>query len=152
MGIDKIAVIGVGIMGSGIALACARGGHDVSIWDIQEEATQKALANIRSNLDTLVETNIVDKEKSESVLKRITPTQEMSQAVRDAQMVFEVVPEQIDLKKRVLKKLDVACRDDAILASNTSTFKIEALASATREAGQSDWHALDEPSLPSTVG
>jgi 3-hydroxybutyryl-CoA dehydrogenase len=132
MSIDKIAVIGVGIMGTGIALACAKGERDVSIWDVQEEAAKKGLMNIRSALDTLVGSNIVDEQKSESVLNRITLTQEMSQAVEDAQIVFEVVPEQIDLKKRVLRKLDVACRDNTIVASNTSTFKIAVLASATR--------------------
>lgn len=129
-------MIGAGIMGSGIALACAKGGHDVSIWDVEEKATQNALANIRSALGTLVETNIVPEQKSESVLKRIAPFQEMREAVRDAELVFEVVPEQIELKRRVLRKLDAACRSDTILASNTSTFKIGVLASATKRPGK----------------
>ena len=132
MRIGKVGVVGVGIMGSGIALACAKGGHDVNIWDIQEGATKKALANIRSAFDTLVETNIVTKENADSSLERITPTEQMAQAVGDTQLVFEVVPERIDLKKQVLKKLDAACQDQTILASNTSTFEIGVLASATK--------------------
>ena len=61
MSINKVAVIGAGIMGSGIALACAKGGHEVRIWDIDESATKKALAKIELVLETLVETNIVTK-------------------------------------------------------------------------------------------
>ena len=132
MSLNKIAVIGVGIMGSGIALACAKGGCPVSVWDVEEEAAKRGLANIRSVLDTLVESKILTEEESESVLRRITLTPDMGQAVKDAHIVFEVVPENIALKKQVLKKLDVACRNDAILASNTSTFKIRVLASSTK--------------------
>jgi len=128
----KIAVIGVGIMGSGIALTCAKGGREVSIWDIDQSVIKKAPANIRSALDTLVDTNTVSKEDADLTFQRITPTDQMDQAVRDAQIVFEVVPEKIELKRRVFKKLDILCGKDTILASNTSTFRITVLASATK--------------------
>jgi len=128
----KIAVIGVGIMGSGIALTCAKGGREVSIWDIDQSVIKKATANIRSALDTLVDTNTVSKEDADLTFQRITPTDQMDQAVRDAQIVFEVVPEKIELKRRVFKKLDILCGKDTILASNTSTFRITVLASATK--------------------
>ena len=119
-------------MGSGIALTCAKGGREVSIWDIDQSVIKKATANIRSALDTLVDTNTVSKEDADLTFQRITPTDQMDQAVRDAQIVFEVVPEKIELKRRVFKKLDILCGKDTILASNTSTFRITVLASATK--------------------
>ena len=131
MNINKVAVIGAGIMGSGIALACAKGGHEVRIWDIDESATKKALAKIESVLETLVETNVVTKENADVSLGHIAPSYQLAEAVRDVQLVFEAVPERIDLKKRVFEELDSACQDDAILASNTSAFRINVLASAT---------------------
>jgi 3-hydroxybutyryl-CoA dehydrogenase len=131
MNIDKVAVIGAGIMGSGIALSCAKGGHEVRIWDIEESATKKALAKIESALETLVDTNVVTKENADVSLGRLAPSYQLAEAVRDAQLVFEAVPERIDLKKRVFEELDSACQDDTILASNTSAFRINVLASAT---------------------
>jgi len=125
-------VIGVGIMGSGIALACAKGGHDVSIWDVDPAAIRRSMTNIKSTLDTLVDTGTVSKEDADLSLRRVTSTEQMAQAVRGAQLVFEVVPEKVSLKKAVLKKLDSLCQGDTILASNTSTFRIGVLASATK--------------------
>jgi len=119
-------------MGSGIALAFAKGGCDVSIWDVDQGATKKAMSNIGSALDTLVETNTISKENADLSLNRITPTDQMVQAVRESDMVFEVVPEKIELKRSIFKKLDSLCNKDTILASNTSTFKIRVLASATK--------------------
>lgn len=134
MDIDKVAVVGVGIMGSGIALACAKGGHEVKVWDIENSATMNALGKMKLTLETLVETNSVTKEDADLTLGRIASSDQLDGAVRDAQLVFEVVPERIDVKKQVLRKLDSACQDDTILASNTSTFKINELASATKKA------------------
>jgi 3-hydroxybutyryl-CoA dehydrogenase len=133
MNVDKIAVIGVGIMGSGIALACAKGDLEVKIWDIQKDVTKQALSRITSALDTLSDAGILSKEDRNSCLQRITPTQQINQAVEGAKIVFEVVPERIELKKQVFKKLDTICQNDTILASNTSTFKIAVLASATKK-------------------
>jgi len=135
LSVRKVTVIGVGIMGSGIALACAKGGCDVSVWDVDPSTVKRASATIRSALNTLIDTNTISKKKADSSLKRITPTSEMSRAVEDAQLVFEAVPEILSLKRRILKELGSLCRS-AILASNTSTFKISALTSATRRPSQ----------------
>jgi 3-hydroxybutyryl-CoA dehydrogenase len=132
LGFHKIAVIGVGIMGSGIALACAKGGYSVDMWDIDRAVIGKAMTNISSTVDTLVDAKTLSRENANECLGRITSTEQMAKAVRDADLVFEVVPENIALKKNVLKKLDVFCQVSTILASNTSTFKISALASATK--------------------
>ena len=133
MDAHRIAVIGVGQMGSGIALACAKGDVEVSVWDIEEDVTKQALSRITSTLDTLVESGILSKEDANSRLRRIAPVQQIDQAAENAEIVFEAIPERIQLKKQVFKKLDTICQNDAILASNTSTFKIAAIASATRK-------------------
>jgi 3-hydroxybutyryl-CoA dehydrogenase len=136
MMISRVAVIGVGIMGSGIALACAKGGHEVRVWDIKEEATKQALSSIRSALDTLADSGILSKEEANACLQRITPNQQIKQAVENAGIVFEAVPENLQLKKQIFKKLDTMSHYDTILASNTSTFKIAMLASATKRPGR----------------
>jgi len=119
-------------MGSGIALACAKGGHTVKLWDIQKEAINQALSTLSSALDTLIASNILTKEEASSCLEHIRPEEQVSQAVRNAEIIFEAVPERIQLKREVFKKLDAMCGNQTILASNTSTFKISALASATK--------------------
>jgi 3-hydroxybutyryl-CoA dehydrogenase len=136
MKMPDIAVVGTGIMGSGIALACARGGCTVKLWDIQQKAMAQALSNISSALDTLVASNVLTKDDASSSLARISQERQMSQAVKIADIVFEAVPERIQLKKQVFKKLDAMCDEHAILASNTSTFKIRAIASATKNPGR----------------
>lgn len=127
-------MIGVGIMGSGIALACAKGGYEVSVWDIDKGAVGKSMSNVRSALNTLVDAGTVSRGDADLTLSRIASTEQMGRAVRDAQLVFEAVPERIDLKKSVFKKLDSLCQTNTVLASNTSTFKISALASATKRS------------------
>lgn len=119
-------------MGSGIALACAKGGSHVKVWDIQDEATALALIKVRSALDTLVESNLMTENDAESSLQCITVTNQMVEAVKDAELIFEVIPENLALKKRIFRKLDSICGHEVILASNTSTFKIATLASATK--------------------
>jgi len=119
-------------MGSGIALECAKGGREVSIWDIDQDVIKKATDSIRSALDTLVDTNTITKKDADLSFQRITPTHKMDQAVQGAQIVFEVVPEKLELKRSIFRKLDSLCDKDTILASNTSTFKIGVLASATK--------------------
>jgi 3-hydroxybutyryl-CoA dehydrogenase len=123
-------------MGSGIALACAKGGCDVSIWDVEQGAVKKARITIESALNTLVDTNTMSKENADSSLKRITSNSDMDQAVKDAELVFEAIPEKLSLKREMFRKLDSECESDVILASNTSTFKISVLASATRRRGR----------------
>ena len=128
----KVAVIGAGIMGSGIALACSKGGFEVKIWDSDALATRKALSTIRSTLDRLVSSDLLSVKDSTLSFERIASAHQMSQAVENAKVIFEAVPENIDLKKQVFKKLNAMCGNEAILASNTSSFKIAHIATGTK--------------------
>jgi 3-hydroxybutyryl-CoA dehydrogenase len=80
---SEVAVVGTGIMGSGIALACAKGGHTVKLWDIQKEAINQALSKLSSALDTLIASNILTKEEASLCLERIRPEEQVSQAATD---------------------------------------------------------------------
>jgi 3-hydroxybutyryl-CoA dehydrogenase len=124
--VGKVAVIGAGIMGSGIALSCAFGGYRVSVRDVSEEVIEQAFRKMNSAAKTLAE------KKAKLSLKRVKGTVDMAEAVREADLVIEAVPEKIDLKKRVLKELDELCSTRTIFASNTSTFQITEMAKATK--------------------
>jgi 3-hydroxyacyl-CoA dehydrogenase len=118
--------MGAGIMGSGIALSCALSGYTVSIRDIKEELIKQAFRKLNSIVKNLSE------KEAELVLRRIKGTVDMVEAVKDADLVIEAVPEKIDLKKRVLKELDRICAAHTVFASNTSTFRITEMARATK--------------------
>jgi len=126
MKIKNVAVIGAGIMGSGIALSCALSGYAVSIRDINEEVIKQAFHKLNS-----IAKNLCEKE-AELVLRRIKGTVDIIEAVKDADLIIEAVPEKIDLKKRVLKELDRICAAHTVFASNTSTFRITEMARATK--------------------
>lgn len=113
----KVAVVGGGIMGSGIAQVIAVSGLDVTLVDVSEAALEKALARIER--------------RDETAREHITATTDL-EAAADADHAIETVVEDLDVKREVLARLDALCRDDVILASNTSQFSITALAAATR--------------------
>jgi len=136
MKVKKVAVIGAGIMGSGIALSCAFGGYRVSVRDVSEEVIEQAFRKMTSAAKTLVEADILAEKKAELNLKNIKGTMDMAEAVTDADLVIEAVPEKIELKKRVLKELDELCSTRTIFASNTSTFQITEMAKATKRPGK----------------
>jgi len=130
--IKKVGVIGIGIMGSGIALSCAKGGYNVCAMDINESAVEQGLSRITLAAKSLVEARIVTKKESELSLKRIRTTQDIAQAVKEADVVVEAVPEKMDVKKQVFGELDRLCAPDTILASNTSGFRISEIAASTK--------------------
>ena len=96
---SEVAVVGTGIMGGGIALACAKGGHTVRLWDIQKEAINQALSKLSSAFDTLIASDILTKEEASSCLERIRPEEQVSQAVGNVDIVFEAVPERIQIEE-----------------------------------------------------
>lgn len=132
MRVGKVAVIGIGIMGSGIALSCARVGYDVNAMDVNEAAIEQGLGKINSYLKTLVGAGIATEGDAANTLRRIHTTLDMTQAVKNADLVIEASPEKMDLKKQVFKQLDGLSPAQTILASNTSSFLISEIAAATR--------------------
>ena len=132
MEVKKIAVLGAGLMGAGIAQVAAETGFQVSMRDIEDRFVQNGLANIRKNLERAVSKGKMAKEQAEEILSRIKGTVDLAAAVKEVQVVIEAVVENIELKKQVYKELDQLCAPEVILASNTSGLSITEIASVTK--------------------
>ena len=127
----KIAIIGTGTMGNGIAQAFAQGGYDVVMKDLSDELLQKAVKNIDNSLSRLVAKEKLSENDKQQILSRITTTLSYED-IKDAGLVVEAIAENMELKKRVFRELDEACNADCILASNTSSLSITEIAAATK--------------------
>jgi len=127
----KVAVIGAGLMGSGIAQVAAQAGHDVVLRDLDTAATERGLAAIRTSYDRFVAKDRLSRGDADAALARITTTTELED-VGDAEIVVEAVFEQLAAKHEVFQVLDRVAREDAVLATNTSAIPITAIASVTR--------------------
>lgn len=126
----RLAVIGAGLMGSGIAQVAAQAGWTVSLRDLDQPAVQRGLTAIRTSLDRFAAKDRLTAEQVAGTLDRITPTTELD-AAADADLVVEAVFEQLAVKQEVFRALDRICRPDAVLASNTSAIPITQIAAAT---------------------
>lgn len=131
MEIKRVAVIGAGDMGHGIAELFAVNGFDVTLTDKFPQALEKAKVRISASLDKLVERGKLTKEQSEAARASLEYSGEMGRSVSKADLVVEAVPESLDLKKLVLKEVSENAPGGAILASNTSNIRISDLADAT---------------------
>ena len=131
MTIKNITVLGSGVMGHGIAQVSATAGYNIVLRDIKEEFLDKAMEKIRWSLDKMVSKQKITRERRDIILSNITPMVELDQAVRDADMVIEVVPEIMELKKKVYAELDAIAPPHVIFASNTSTLPITEIADTT---------------------
>lgn len=119
----KVVVIGSGEMGHGIAEVMAIYKNEVTLVDIKDEILDKAISKIRESLDRLKKRGSIE-EEPEDILKRITKSINLEEAVKDADLVIEAVPEIVDLKQNIFKRLDQFTKPDAILATNTSNIRI----------------------------
>ncbi len=127
---EKIFVIGAGTMGSGIVQAFAQNGYKVIVRDIKDEFVDKGILGINKNLSKLVTKGKITEEFKEEVLSRITGTTDLSMA-RDCDLVIEAAVENMEIKKEIFLELDKICKEETILASNTSSLSITEVASAT---------------------
>lgn len=134
--IERIAVIGAGTMGHGIAHVAAASGFDVALYDIEQSFVDRGLANITANLDKGIEKGKVTAEQKAATLARIHATFDLNAAAADAQLVIEAIPEKLNLKQDLYAKLESICSRDAIFASNTSSLSIAKLASVTQRPGR----------------
>jgi len=132
--VRTIAVIGAGIMGRGIAHAAALGGYRTILEDILPTALRKAESEIRSNLDKAVELGKVTKADADSAFGRLEYASSVEQAAREADLVIEAVPEEMESKIEIFTLLDKICRPSTILASNTSSLSVTEIASVTYRA------------------
>ena len=131
MSVKNITVLGSGVMGHGIAQVSATAGYNVVLRDIKQEFLDKAMEKIKWSLDKLVSKEKISKDEGDSIYARITPIVDLNEAVKNAELVIEVVPEIMDLKKSVYAELDKAAGPEVIFASNTSTLPITEIANTT---------------------
>jgi len=126
----KATIIGGGTMGSGIAQAFAGAGYDVMIKDINQEGIDRGIKIISKNLDRLVKKEKITEDKKNEIMDRVRGTLS-NDDIKDSDIVIEAAVENMDIKKKIFKELDEVCKEDAILASNTSSLSITEIASAT---------------------
>lgn len=131
MEIKKIAVLGAGQMGSGIAQVAASSGYRVSLMDVTEQVLDKGLKSIEKSLERFVKAGKMDEERAREVIGFISTTVTLAEAVEGAQVVIEAVPEDLDLKKEIFAELEGLCPGETILASNTTELSITGIASVT---------------------
>jgi 3-hydroxybutyryl-CoA dehydrogenase len=131
--LERIAVIGAGLMGHGIAQVFAVHGHNVSITDMDEGILQDAVRNVRNNLAFLAENGIGETSAIEDTLSRIKCTLDLENAAHDADFVIEAVAEKLDIKQNVFRRLDEICKPETILATNTSVISITEIASTSKK-------------------
>ncbi|MFB7587342.1 3-hydroxyacyl-CoA dehydrogenase family protein [Streptomyces sp. NPDC056169] len=126
----KLAVIGAGLMGSGIAQVSAQAGWDVVLRDVTDAALTRGTDGIKASYDRFVAKGRMDAADAEAALGRITATTELD-AVADADIVVEAVFENLDVKHEIFRSLDKIAKDGAVLASNTSAIPITKIAAVT---------------------
>ena len=129
--VEKIAVVGAGVMGRGIAHAAALGGFEVRLHDIDRGTLENATSSIEKEMRKAVEKGRLEEGKMHEALNRISTTGDIEEAVSGAGLVIEAVLEKMDLKLDLFKRFDGLCEPDTILATNTSTMSPTEIAAAT---------------------
>ena len=128
----KIAIIGAGTMGNGIAHCFAQNGYSVNLIDISEESLNRAISTITKNLDRMLSKEKISEENKLNTLSNISTYTDLSTGVKDTDLVVEAATENIDVKLKIFKQLDEICDKKTILGTNTSSISITKIASATR--------------------
>jgi 3-hydroxybutyryl-CoA dehydrogenase len=130
---ERVAVIGAGLMGHGIAQVFAQNGCSVRLYDIAGGLLTRATERIRANLDLFVDTGVEDQGVFDRVLSRIKMTTDLREALDGAQFVTEAVLEDLDLKAEIFKQIDAATDENVVMASNTSTLSMSGIAKSIRK-------------------
>lgn len=131
MTIKNITVLGSGIMGHGIAQVSAMSGYNVVLRDIEKQFLDKAMEKIKWSLDKLVSKQKITEDQGKEIFARITPIVDLAEALKDCDLMIEVVPEIMDLKKKVYAEVDKVVPQKTVFASNTSTLPITEIANTT---------------------
>lgn len=153
MEIKKVAVLGAGIMGHGIAqVAAQNGGYEVNLRDIEQRFLDNGMAMIKKSLQKFQSKGKLTEGQVAETLNRIHPTLDLKEAVSDADLIVEAVPEKVELKKATFKEVDMLARPHAIIASNTSSISITELGSATKRPEKvCGMHFFNPPQLMKLV-
>ncbi|HON96111.1 MAG TPA: 3-hydroxyacyl-CoA dehydrogenase family protein, partial [Deltaproteobacteria bacterium] len=136
MDVKKIAVIGAGAMGNGIAQAGLMAGYTVAMHDVEQRFIDRGVNTIKDSLAKFVGKGKITAEQNDEMLKRLLPTTDLRAAVNDADLVIEAVFEDLTLKKKIFTDLDAFAPERTILASNTSSMSITEIASSTKRPGK----------------
>ena len=132
----KVAVIGAGTMGNGIAHVFAQNGFSVNLIDVSEQQLEKALATITKNFDRQIAKGSIGEDVKTNALNNITTYASLSEGVAEAELIVEAATENVDLKLNIFKQIDVHAPANAILATNTSSISITKIASVTNRPEQ----------------
>lgn len=132
--IRTVAVIGAGIMGRGIAHVAALGGYRTILEDILPASLRKAESEIRGNLDKAIELGKISRPDADAAFARVEYASSVEEAAREADLVIEAVPEEMESKIEIFTLLDKICKPHTILASNTSSLSVTEIASVTYRA------------------
>lgn len=135
--LEKIGVIGAGVMGHSVAETFAMGGFDVTLYDINDQALAKGMDQIGQELQVLVEEGYFEKKDIPVILSRIRTTTDLADAVKDRDFVIENAPEKIELKQNLFRQLIDLAPADAILASNTSSLVLSEMIATVPEEHKS---------------
>lgn len=131
MAISKVGVVGCGLMGHGISQICAQAGWDVVVVDLDQAALDKGMAKIEKQLGRAVEKGRMEQSEADAVLGRITPTLDYAD-LADSDLLIEAITEDLDRKVEMWGQLDGILKDDAYLATNTSSLPVSTQAEATK--------------------
>ncbi|MCS6768746.1 MAG: 3-hydroxyacyl-CoA dehydrogenase NAD-binding domain-containing protein [Candidatus Nitrosocaldus sp.] len=130
--IERVAVLGSGIMGHGIAQISAMAGYRVTMRDVEQQFLDKAMERIRWSLGKMVEKGRISSSEMDEIMGRISVTVDIERAVKDSDLVIEAIPEEMRLKKETFARIDALAPSHAVFASNTSTLPITEMADATK--------------------
>ncbi len=150
-GVQRVAVVGGGTMGNGIAQVFATAGIDVAMVDVKPEFVERALATIGKNLDRVAKKQEWPADRAPAILARIRGGTDVA-AARDCQVAIEAVSEDFALKKKIFEALDELAPASTVLATNTSSISITEIAAVTKRARPRDRHALHEPGAGHAAG
>jgi 3-hydroxybutyryl-CoA dehydrogenase len=131
--ISTVGVIGCGLMGSGIAQVCAQKGYRTIVREVNEDLLSRGLSRIRTFLQEGVKRGKIAQPDADKTLEKLTGTTNLAD-LKDCDLVIEAVVENLEEKRKVFAELDRVCKPQAILASNTSSISLTAIASATKRA------------------
>ena len=142
--LSRVAVIGAGTMGAGIAGTFARAGCEVRLVDLDEDVVQRGMEQLSNTQKALIAANLLSTEEAEAAFTRITPLTDLEAACDGVQLLIEAVSEDMAVKQRMFRRFDTLCPERAVLASNTSGLSISEIARATRRpnlvAGMHFWN------------
>jgi 3-hydroxybutyryl-CoA dehydrogenase len=131
MAIKKIAIVGAGIMGNGIAQVAATAGYEVTLRSRGQATLDKAQASIKNSLARMVKSGRIEEAKADEIAKGIKTTQSLEEAISGADFVIESIAENLELKQDLFAEMDKICPPHTILASNTSQLSVTAVGSKT---------------------